>query len=446
MGKASRGSKKQALRRAAISADHDDLIQRESKEERTGGPLEAVPDSALFFVDTAKDVKIQRKVDRYRNKSLRFESLFQRDSLVAPVSWTKRRKDVPGGEVVLPPGVKSVRKADNGELATKKIGRKVSEKKRRREADPWRPEDGETEDTALEGSTKKGSKKSKGASGVGRAEKSHKAAPAVEVDGPGCSYNPSYQDHQDALGKAVAHEMGKEYAKILQPQAPKLTVESDGTELDEESKYFLEVGGGEEDAEEEEGEEDGMLLGIARPVQVKKLSRADLNRRLRRKAAEAAAKKSAGKKRQREELGRLKEVESEVIEETMETEKRRVRREVAREEKQASLPPKLGPHRFIPDPVHVLLTEELTGSLRTVKGCETLTLERFKSLQRRGLVEPRVPVRRRKAKNVRIVEQGTQGRREREMHSEIEAMRAARKLNANKNSNKNSNSELAIIE
>ena len=67
------------------------------------------------------------------------------------------------------------------------------------------------------------------------------------------------------------------------------------------------------------------------------------------------------------------------------------------------------------------------GCLGGWQGCFTLARDRFKSLQRRGLVEPRMPAKKRQAKNRRVVEQGTQGNKEREGHKEILAMQAARK-------------------
>ena len=44
-------------------------------------------------------------------------------------------------------------------------------------------------------------------------------------------------------------------------------------------------------------------------------------------------------------------------------------------------------------PLQVLLTEEADGSLRKLKATPANLLERYKSLQKRGIVEPRKPVR-----------------------------------------------------
>ncbi len=39
--------------------------------------------------------------------------------------------------------------------------------------------------------------------------------------------------------------------------------------------------------------------------------------------------------------------------------------------------------------VQVLLSDEIDGSLRRLKGTPVLSMERFKSLQKRGIIEPR---------------------------------------------------------
>ncbi|KAF5791170.1 putative transketolase [Helianthus annuus] len=56
--------------------------------------------------------------------------------------------------------------------------------------------------------------------------------PAVEVEPPGYSYNPSSESHQDSLAQAVADEMQKIYTKELRPKPVPLIVE--GGVIDEE--------------------------------------------------------------------------------------------------------------------------------------------------------------------------------------------------------------------
>ena len=43
---------------------------------------------------------------------------------------------------------------------------------------------------------------------------------AVEVDAAGCSYNPEFSEHQEALAVAVAHETQKLLDRELEPKVP----------------------------------------------------------------------------------------------------------------------------------------------------------------------------------------------------------------------------------
>ncbi|EFN57859.1 hypothetical protein CHLNCDRAFT_15195, partial [Chlorella variabilis] len=55
----------------------------------------------------------------------------------------------------------------------------------------------------------------------------------------------------------------------------------------------------------------------------------------------------------------------------------------------AAEPPKLSKHKFQPMPLQVLTSDELAGSLRRLKPTTMLAKDRFKSLQKRALIEPR---------------------------------------------------------
>ncbi len=51
----------------------------------------------------------------------------------------------------------------------------------------------------------------------------------------------------------------------------------------------------------------------------------------------------------------------------------------------------------------MLTSDQITGSLRQLPPCFTVTKERFGSLQKRGLVEPRRPVAKRQGRRVAYV-------------------------------------------
>ncbi|GKC13260.1 ribosome biogenesis protein NOP53 [Tanacetum coccineum] len=228
--------------------------------------------------------------------------------------------------------------------------------------------------------------------------------PAVEVEPPGCSYNPTSESHQDSLAHAVADEMQKVYTKELRPAPVPLTV--DGEAINEEDRYFLDANNESDDDEEEKDEGEigdaDLEKSLAAtytalnhlgdketlPFKTKRVTRVKLNRRARNKERmklEAEVKKT---KAFSKELDSLPEIIDEIAKEDEEKGNRHLRRVVAKQERLKSCPPRLGRHKFEPAPVQVLLSEEITGSLRKLKACCTLARDRYKSLEKRGIIVP----------------------------------------------------------
>jgi nucleolar protein 53 len=125
----------------------------------------------------------------------------------------------------------------------------------------------------------------------------------------------------------------------------------------------IDLGEGGEDGGEGEGGGGGGGAGGGGGPGPKK-TRADRNRDARRRAAEAAAAARAALKRQRTDLDALGDLEAEVAAEAAARAAARARRETVRAERAAAGPGRLGKHRFVPAPPPVLLSEEVTGSLR----------------------------------------------------------------------------------
>lgn len=380
--KTSRKGKK-AWRANISNKELDDYVERAALDERTGGALDSIPNETLFFVDKSSDVSLVKKTAKYREKVLRSDIILERQSQVPPLLAPKRK----------------VKKAKA--IKTKIVpygGGEIKERNAQHAFDIWGSED------SLSNKDNPNKKKVQSK----KARSTHHCAAAVEVDVPGCSFNPRFEDHQDALGLAVAQEMQKVYKRELEPLPIPLTVP--GVPIDEEDVYFLEVG---HDAEEfSSGEEH---VGGSRPIKVRKLSRADLNKRKRRKDQMRAQEESAKRAKLQRDLLRLKEIKTDIEIEQEEKQKEWIRRTVSKQEKQAQGPPRLGKLRYQPEPMQVHLSEEITGSLRKVKGCYTLAKDRYNSLQRRGLIEPRQPGKRRARKKRKEFEQGSKGHLEREM-------------------------------
>ena len=253
-------------------------------------------------------------------------------------------------------------------------------------------------------------------------------APAVEIDAAGCSFNPDREAHQDAVAVAVAAEMKKIYDKELQPTAPLALVDYDPHVDDELDMLQVDAEEEEEEEEADEQEEEGGVLRM-QPRKKQKKTQKDRSKELRRKAEEQELQRRRKEKKQRRDLSELKQINAGVEETLAEREARRTRRQADEEEKAASAPPRLGRHKFEPLPVQVLTTEELEeggGSLRRLKSTPVLAKERFKSLQRRGMIEPRVKAAKKGGKKRVEYIRGERADKARERQAEVEALRSGK--------------------
>lgn len=361
MGKRANSSRKGKKEwRANISTeDIEDYFEKSTKDALSGGSLADAPSDSLFFVDKSRDLSVKRKIEKSREKVLRCDSLLQRNPFIKPIPSSIQKKKRSKKNV------KAVPTAENKDAAEDSLKNESAHDSGI--VDLW-DEKGEC--------NAKIKKKSKSC-----------IIPAVEVEPPGCSFNPHPESHQDALARAVADEMQKIYQHELGPAPIPLVVP--GEVIDEDDKYFLEVDAGtDEDEQNENQADDGDADAEKRPSKTKKVTRVEFNRRTRRKEQlkiEAEAKKL---KEFSKDIDSLPDIMQEIAKEDEEKQKRHLRRVVAKQERLKTRPPRLGKYKFDPAPLQVLLSEEKTGSLRQLKGCCTLVKDRFKSLEKRGLVLP----------------------------------------------------------
>lgn len=356
MGKAAKSSRKgkKAWRANIKTDDIDEYFEKTTKDALSGASnLDAATSESLFYVDRSTDIPVKRKIEKNRERVLHHESLLQKNVFVKPVPSStlkkrkKKKKDTPK-PTIEPQDILNDEDMDPAVV------------------DVWND---------------------KGEANLKPKKKPISIIPAVEVEPSGCSFNPPFEAHQDSLAQAVADEMQKVYRRELAPQPVPLIVP--GEIIDEEDKLFLDADdGGESDLEEDVGDDgDGILS--ERKSKEKRVTRVEQNRRARRKGqlkAEAEAKKLEILSN---EIDSLPDIMKEIAKEDEEKQRRHLRRVVVKQEKRKSGPPRLGKHRFKPAPVQVLLTEEISGSLRKLKGCPTLVKDRYKSLEKRGLLVPR---------------------------------------------------------
>ncbi|XP_047975839.1 ribosome biogenesis protein NOP53 [Salvia hispanica] len=361
MGKRPKSSRKGKKEwRANISTeDIEDFYDKTTKDALSGGSLADVPSDSLFFLDKSRDLSVKRKIEKNREKVLRCDSVLQRNPFIKaiPSSTQNKQKSKRKGKAVSTPVDEDAAQGNVKDESAHVSG----------VLDLWEEKEG------VKAKIKKKPKTC--------------IIPAVEVEHPGCSFNPHPESHQDALARAVADEMQKMYQHELGPQPIPLVVP--GEAIDEEYKYFLEADADGTDDDENENQADGGDEDAEKSSQkTKRVTRVEFNRRARRKERlriEAEDKKVKGLSK---EIDSLPEIMEEIAKEDEEKHNRHLRRIVAKQERLKARPSRLGKYKFEPSPLQVLLTEEKTGSLRQLKGCCTLVRDRYKSLEKRGLIIP----------------------------------------------------------
>ncbi|VAH14188.1 unnamed protein product [Triticum turgidum subsp. durum] len=400
MGKAAKSSRKgkKAWRSNISTDDIDEFYEKQTRDAHAGAAaIPSLPSDSLFFVDKPAsassstssaananasdpapkvfvDVPVKRKIEKNREKVLHHESVLKRNPYIQTIpSSLMSKKDKKKFK-------KHAKKKELQESREEKVV-PMEEDSAEKNLDIW---GGDAKGAPLPKKGMKRLKKNKSTTSV---------IPAVEVEPQGCSFNPPHEAHQDALALAVAVEMRKIYTKELGPTPVPLTVL--GQAVAEEDKFFLDAADdgdaaadGDVDAAEGDGDQDADALTGERKTKTKRVTRVELNKRARRKErlrTEADAKKLEVLSKQIDSLPNILE---EIAKEDKEKEEKRIRLTVAKQERLESAPRRLGRHKFEPAPVQVLLTEEISGSLRKLKGCCNLARDRYKSIEKRGMLAP----------------------------------------------------------
>jgi nucleolar protein 53 len=239
--------------------------------------------------------------------------------------------------------------------------------------------------------------------------------PSVELPHPGTSYNPSFEDHQDLLMRAALIEQKKlKEEQHLKRVVDKYYLTADDTPSEE--VYMKEMSQGlglegDDDDEEEDGDEDGDQNGddegideegalISNPV-----IRAQNRKSKAQKRKEKLLKMMMDKKKlEREDKRRVASVFSikklkKEIREAEDTSKEKQKKREAKKIAKLYAPHRLSVHKFQEQDMPLQLSSELSSSLRGLRAEGDLLQERFKSFQKRNLIEPRVVnLKKRKAK------------------------------------------------
>ncbi|XP_073454789.1 ribosome biogenesis protein NOP53 [Aquarana catesbeiana] len=405
-------NKKKNWKRHSDVRDVEDFLEDVRLQERTaGGLLAEKEDESLFFVDTGneqKDSKVNKRV-----KPLRIDLILQPDSKV-PVP-----KDISSHQV--PNGKKLKRKRERVEKQEKKGILPRSERLLRAQLNQTKkahkPEANNNPsrgfydlwghsnplDSALEGKDQwylEQTKKSR----VKRPERLNKKPsqlPAVEVAAPGASYNPTFESHQALL--LEAHEVEVKRLKMEEKLERQLKLPA-GAEVTTEESRLQELCEGlvEESDDEMEQKESTEQQAVAFPQRERKTER-QKKKQKEAKFLKARQEKEKTERLRRQSLFQLKSIYASLKSRQAEL----LRRKKLREEKrklQSLQPRRLGRLKYQEPDIAVLLSEELTDSLRKLKPEGSLAKDRFKSFQKRNLIEPRERAKFKRKLKVKYVE------------------------------------------
>ncbi|KAJ6663795.1 hypothetical protein lerEdw1_009874 [Lerista edwardsae] len=382
-----------------------------------GGPVSEKPNEGLFFVDTGNEVK-DLKQNRGKEKPLRIDLILQPDSKVPPP------KDILAHQI--PNGRKLKRKqrlweqlAEEGvvprkeRLLQEKLKKPAAAKGSSVEAacgspspakefyDIWSDSNPLDQALASKDSWFLEQTKKQPVKRPDRLKKAPSQLPAVEVISPGGSYNPTFQSHQALLLQAHEIELKRQKAEEkLQRQLNFPTAAEAPTQetvFREQCEGLLEEDSGDEEGQArvaEEGEppekeppaaDSASAPGVA--AGEKKTER----QRKKEKAAKRLKSRELSEKaarRRRQELFQLRSIGLQVKRREAELLRRKQARQAQREA-EANKPKRLGRLKYEDPDLDLQLSTELADSLRTLKPEGSILKDRFKSLQKRNIIEPR---------------------------------------------------------
>lgn len=414
-----------------LGLEVDQFLEDVRLQERTsGGLLSEAPDDRLFFVDTGfKEKALKRKPSRLQRKSLLLKKPLRVDLVLENTSKVPAPKDVLAHQV---PNAKKLRRKEQlweKLVAQGELPREVRKAQARALRPPAAKAQPGPQDTAerpfydlwaadnpldrplvgqdpffLEQTKKKGVKRPP------RLHVRPSQVPAVEVTPAGASYNPTFEDHQSLL--LAAHEVELQRQREAEKLERQLALPSAEQAATQESVFREMCEGLLEESDEEgepgqgEGPEGGAAEASPTPARPAGAEKKTEQQRRREKAARTQRVQQAALRAARlrhQELFRLRGIKAQVARRLAELARRRELRR-ARRLAEAHKPRRLGRLKYQTPDIDVQLSSELSDSLRTLKPEGNILRDRFKSFQRRNMIEPRERAKFKRKYKVKLVE------------------------------------------
>ncbi|KAM4743445.1 ribosome biogenesis protein NOP53 isoform 2-T2 [Anableps anableps] len=227
--------------------------------------------------------------------------------------------------------------------------------------------------------------------------------PAVEVIAPGGSYNPDFFSHQALLQEAHKVEVQKKKKEDKLEKQLAVNKEDKATEesnLREQVEGLLEEENEEEDLAPAKEDDEVALAAIA--VTQKKTEK-QIKKEKAEKLKEQQRLTNRRQTEQQQQLFQLRSIKASIRQQEEKTKSKQMQRK-AKQEAQKAQPRRLGKLKFQAPDLDVQLSDELAGSLRQLKPEGSILKDRFKSLQKRNLIEPRERAKFKRKLKVKYVE------------------------------------------
>lgn len=220
--------------------------------------------------------------------------------------------------------------------------------------------------------------------------------PAVEPPHPGTSYNPSVKDQREVIEIIAEKEKKlKKEEKHIERVTTKLFTSLPEHKIQKE--WLKEMSGGLIPTKEDQEVVEGDYSTVNPPVENKKKT---LQKRRKLREAEALKEQIKQKKLEKRKISdiyKLKKFKEEIKKKEEETLKNMEKRKIKLEQK-PFMTKKLGKIKFEEPDVEFTRNEDLRGTLRESLPAGNLLVDRYKSLQKRNVIEPLLKQKKKKRK------------------------------------------------
>lgn len=370
-------NKKKAWNKYCSVADIEEYFEEKRFEERIGGPASEKLDADLFYVQTTKS-KPEKILEKPFNC---FKNIGAYTQVKPPIT----------------PNVKSFNKKIQNRLASqeKKIkwgAKKVVKSQRTTNFyDLWENNDSKKPESEIANLIEYRDRytKKKPVKVPVHLYQKPSLLPAVEIPHEGASYNPSEEAHQDLLREALKVEESKKSEEIRLRRALN-DMYPTREEAPTKESILAEMSQGLFEKAEEEEEAGPVCLSTNPPVTSESRKRRSVrNKQKRHKLREMQRVAKKEEQRREKEVERIRAIQKELTKgkkASLERQKKRSQLKMSR----MFGPRKIGPHKFQPQALAIKLSHELGDSFRELQSEGNLFEDRYKSLQKRNIIEPRV--------------------------------------------------------